>query len=73
MNYRDMIAALRLAMHDHYTEPEGLNNCEGWQYVEVGGMWTYELRGPCTCGASKANERIESVIAELKKLDSVPT
>lgn len=58
----EAIDLLEQSKHDHYVEPEGLDNCEGWTYVKD----HYELTGPCTCGASEANERIEAVIQHLR-------
>ena len=58
MTIDQMIAALELVKHDHYTDREGLHDCE----VACG-------RGPCDCGALEANILIDSVIEELKRIE----
>lgn len=56
MTNQEMIEALEISKHDHYTEREGLMTCPAGYTQNP---------GKCDCGADEANARIDAVIAEL--------
>lgn len=68
MTTQEMIAALESSMHDHHTEYDGLNSCDGIMWDMTINNYVDHPVLPCTCGAKQANERIRSVIEELKKV-----
>lgn len=58
-----IIATLERAKHEHYSEPEGLKDCDS---LLPNGPW------PCDCGADKINAEIDALIAEIRQEACLP-